>query len=129
MPAANVSQTALTNCPLCGEPLRDNPNECSKCDWVKGYRRRKTGGSNRDTIAAVLSIVPGMGHLYKRHTMTGWMFFFGTGLAIGLALLAATPTAGWGALLLPFYWLWVMTLAYWTEDLKSTERGEADLPP
>ncbi len=113
---ANVSEK-LVNCPLCSEPLRDNPNECGKCDWVKGYRQRQYGGGQRDMIAAVLSLVPGAGHFYKGHKLAGWLFFFGTGGAIAAALLAATPTAGWGALLLPLYWVWVMMLAYWTDDL------------
>jgi hypothetical protein len=118
MQATQATQTdSLAHCPLCGETLQDNPDACTKCDWVKGYRRRQFGGSQRDTIAAVLSLVPGLGHFYKGHKFAGCLFFTGTGLAIAAALLAATPTAGWGALILPFYWLWVMMLAYWTDDL------------
>jgi hypothetical protein len=120
---ANTSPTgaARTKCPLCGEPLGDNPDACSKCDWVKGYRQRQEApvSSTRDLIACLLSIlVPGAGHLYKGHKVTGWMFLGGTLLALFLALLAATPTMGWGLILLPLYWMWVMIQAFWVEDLK-----------
>src|SRR5438132_4430372 len=67
---ANIPKT---KCPLCGEPLQ-NPNECSKCDWVTGYRQSPEAGliKPRDLVAAFLSLaVPGLGHVYKGQTKTG----------------------------------------------------------
>jgi hypothetical protein len=105
------------NCPLCGEPLRDNPNECGKCDWVKGYRHRQTGGNRRDAAAAALSIIPGAGHLYKGHRAAGIGFLAGTGIALLVSIVAGSATMWWAPFaILPLYWLWVMAMAYWIED-------------
>src|SRR5437867_12824220 len=61
--------TTLGRCPLCNAPLQ-NPDECSMCDWVKGYEERETARPNpRDAIAAILNIMwPGIGHFYKGYT-------------------------------------------------------------
>lgn len=116
------SKTEVARCPLCDAPLLENPNECSKCDWVKGYRHRSTGTSPVDLSACLLSIVPGMGHFYKGHKVISWLYLAGAGLALFWCALAATATAGFGLLMLPLYWAWVMTHAFWIEDLKVGER-------
>jgi len=108
-----------TQCPLCGTDLNsDHPGECPKCDWVSGYRHRTTGGTPSDLAACLMSLLPGLGHLYKGHR-SGWFFLAGTAVAIFLAGVAATPTMGMGLILLPCYWLWVMVQAYWLEDLSK----------
>ena len=43
-------------------------------------------------------------------------------LAIFWCGLAATATMGLGLVMIPVYWAWVMTHAYWIEDLKAKER-------
>ena len=50
----NPPQTETrTHCPLCDTALDpQNPNECPKCDWVPGYRRRTYGGTQRDKASA-----------------------------------------------------------------------------
>jgi hypothetical protein len=109
-----------TNCPLCETALDPtNPVECPKCDWVLGYRRRQAQqvGTVRDNIALLLSVVPGAGHLYKGHRMLGIIFMTGTLVAIFASIVAATATALWGLLLLPFYWAGVMLHVYWLDDL------------
>ena len=113
---ATVSETNFKECPLCGTPLPEGAEACSRCDWVRGYRRRRTAGNTRDVIAVALSIVPGAGHLYKGHKLAGWVIMAVTVVVIFGVGVVATYTAGFGLLLLPFYWLWVMTLAYWIED-------------
>ena len=114
---ATVSGTPSTNCPLCGTTLPENAEACTRCDWVQGYRRRQSAGTTRDIIAVALSLVPGAGHIYKGHKMAGFGFMAGTVCAVFAICVTATFTAGFGLLLLPFYWLWVMTLAFWAEDL------------
>src|SRR5205807_90622 len=96
---ANISET--NRCPLCGEPL-ENPNECSKCDWVKDFSDQKAKSSNRDMIAALLSVpVPGLGHVYKGHTKIGVMYLLGTAVVTFMALVF-TMYFGW--FLVPLYW-------------------------
>ena len=42
-------------------------------------------------VAVMLSIVPGLGHIYKGYRLIGLLLmFFGTPMAVGLALLIAT---------------------------------------
>ena len=66
-------------------------------------------GQASDMVAVMLSIVPGLGHIYKGYRLIGLLLiFFGTPLAVVLALLIATGTAGFGFFLLPIYWIAVM---------------------
>jgi hypothetical protein len=71
---ADSKVTETRTCPLCDTPLDpQNPNECPKCDWTLGYRRRQATpiGNKRDAASVLLSAVPGLGHIYKGHTLTG----------------------------------------------------------
>jgi apolipoprotein N-acyltransferase len=66
-------------------------------------------GQASDMVAVMLSILPGLGHIYKGYRLIGLLLiFFGTPMAVGLALLIATGTAGFGFFLLPIYWIAVM---------------------
>jgi hypothetical protein len=66
-------------------------------------------GQASDMVAVMLSIVPGLGHIYKGYRLIGLLLiFFGTPMAVGLVLLIATGTAGFGFFLLPIYWIAVM---------------------
>ena len=66
-------------------------------------------GKASDMVAVMLSLVPGLGHIYKGYRLIGVLLIFaGTPIAIGLALLIATGTAGFGFFLLPVYWIAVM---------------------
>ncbi len=63
-------------------------------------------GRASDLVAALLSIVPGLGHIYKGYRLIGLLLmFFGAPIALALALLIATGTAGFGILLLPIFWI------------------------
>ncbi len=117
-PDATVVQD---RCPLCDSPLTADRTACTRCDWVPGYRSQQGYAGNieaRDLVAACLSIIPGAGHLYKGHVVTGWMFVGGTLLAGVICAVVASFTMGLGLLLLPLYWFWVIFQAYWIEDLK-----------
>ncbi len=66
-------------------------------------------GRASDMVAVMLSILPGLGHIYKGYRLIGMLLIFvGTPMAVGLALLIATGTAGFGFFLLPIYWIAVM---------------------
>lgn len=66
-------------------------------------------GQASDMVAVMLSIAPGLGHIYKGYRLIGMLIMFvGTPMAFGLALLIATGTAGFGFFLLPIYWIAVM---------------------
>lgn len=114
----------VARCPLCDSPLLESPNECSRCDWVRGRNEHGHGfgTSPVDLTACLLSVIPGAGHYYKGHTVMAWLYLAGAVLATFWCFIAATATMGLGLLMLPIYWAWVMTHAYWIEDLKATER-------
>jgi hypothetical protein len=120
---ADSNATETRTCPLCDTPLDpNNPNECPNCDWVLGYRRRQTApvGTNRDLISAVLSMLPGLGHIYKGHFILGTVLVFGSVFFVLGCALAATETMGLALFLIPFYWAAVMMHVYWLNDLKAT---------
>ena len=85
---------------------------------MRGYRQREVfgGGTFRDRAAVMLSIVPGLGHIYKGHRLLGALLMLGSVFAACAALLAGFASAGWGTLLLPLYWAGVMLHVYWLED-------------
>lgn len=125
MPAIEApakATAAYTKCPLCDTPLDPkNPNECSRCDWVLGYRRQHAApiGTDRDAYSAILSVVPGLGHIYKGHLIPGLLFMAGGVLATAIVGVIATFTMGFGLLLLPMYWVAVMVQVYWLEDHRA----------
>ena len=109
-------------CPLCETPLDPaHPNECPRCDWVSGYRRRQTQrvGSGRDLTAVVLSVIPGLGHFYKGQHGAAVVAFVGALVAIFAALVAATATMGLAVVLIPFYWAAVMLHVFWADDVQT----------
>jgi len=86
-------------------------------------------GQASDLVAGTLSVVPGLGHIYKGHRFLGMiLMFFGAPFAIAIALLIATATAGFGFFLLPIYWIAVMVHAWAIPDrivpTASDEEGE-----
>lgn len=85
-------------------------------------------GKASDAIAVMLSVVPGLGHIYKGHKFIGMLLVFvGTPMAVGLALLIAIGTAGFGIALLPVYWIAVMVHVYAVQDRvlpPTTDEGE-----
>lgn len=67
----------------------------------------------RNTIAAVLTIVPGLGHIYKGHLAAGfvWMFL-GMPMAIWIGILLGLATAGIGLLFPIVCWVGLVFDAY-----------------
>ena len=115
----NPVRTNALVCPLCGSALNpENPTACTHCDWVaRDESNRDVGGSVRDKVAVALSVIPGLGHIYKGHRLTGALYMMGAAFAVFGAIVASTATAGFGILLLPLYWLGVMLQVYFAEDL------------
>ena len=121
---AKPSISSIQTCPLCGASLDpSNTSECPKCDWHVGYQSspEKSAGNVRDVAAVVLSCIPGLGHIYKGHRLTGALYMLGAVFAIFAAGVASTATAGFGLLLLPLYWIGVMLQVYWLEDRVAAE--------
>jgi hypothetical protein len=115
---ANPPRAAGQTCPLCDAPLDPaNPNACSRCDWVADTESAPARSGLRDKVAVALSVVPGLGHIYKGHRLSGALYMLGALFAVFAAMVASTATAGFGILLLPLYWLGVMLQVYFLDDL------------
>ncbi len=115
-------QTETQTCPLCGTALDPtNPAECTKCDWVLGYRRRqehfRDPATGRDRAAMFMSVVPGLGHIYKGHKMMGAVLMAGTLLMAFFVAATVSATAGVALVLIPLYWSAVMLHAFWADDV------------
>ncbi|MEY2565336.1 MAG: hypothetical protein QOH88_3529 [Verrucomicrobiota bacterium] len=104
------------NCPLCGHVLPKDAASCDRCDWVRAPDTATAEGQASDLVAVMLSVVPGLGHVYKGYKLLGLLFVIGAFGAILLGALAATATAGFGLLLIPIYWFFVMFHVYSVED-------------
>lgn len=107
----------MMHCPLCGHLIRKDADACDRCDWVRQGKPESAEGQASDAVAVLLSIIPGLGHIYKGHKLIGLLIMFaGTPAAIAISLLAATGTAGFGLGLLPLFWFGVMFHAYAIQD-------------
>ncbi|MEP6810861.1 MAG: hypothetical protein ABI992_11515 [Chthoniobacterales bacterium] len=122
-----IPQAGTMPCPLCGHHLPEDATRCDHCDWERENRETVEGKAS-DAVAVLLSILPGLGHIYKGHRLLGLLLMFvGTPAAVGGALLLATGTAGFGILILPVYWLCVMVHVYGIQDRiqpGANDRGE-----
>ncbi len=116
------------HCPLCDEILPADAQSCTHCDWEREGKAETVEGKASDVVAVMLSALPGLGHIYKGHRLVGLLLMFlGTPAAVGGALLLATGTAGFGALILPFFWLCVMVHVYAIRDcIQPVEKDEGE---
>ena len=85
-------------CPLCGHILPKDADACDRCDWVRTDTETAEGKAS-DGVAVMLSVIPGLGHVYKGYKLIGLLFFFGAIGALLAGALAATATAGFGLFL------------------------------
>lgn len=104
------------SCPLCGNALPKDAQRCHHCNWVRSTSAETAEGKASDLVAVILSVIPGLGHVYKGYRLLGLLFVMGAGGAILLGALAATATAGFGLFLVPIYWFAVMFHVYGIED-------------
>ena len=105
-----------TTCPLCGHVLPKDAEACDRCDWVRAPETDTAEGKASDLVAVMLSVIPGLGHVYKGYKLLGLVFVIGAFFAILLGGLAATATAGFGLFLIPIYWFAVMFHVYGIQD-------------
>jgi hypothetical protein len=103
-------------CPSCGKLLPKDAQRCDRCDWTRPATTETAEGKASDAMAIILSIIPGLGHIYKGHKLAGFLWMFGA-IPVGVfVLLAAFASAGWGLGLFVFYLGAVMLHAYGVED-------------
>jgi hypothetical protein len=104
------------SCPYCGTILPKNAESCTNCDWTREATNPAEPKAS-DAMAILLSIIPGLGHIYKGHRVTGaLLMFLITPVAIAFSFLAAFASAGFGIGMLVFYWLAIMIHAWAIED-------------
>jgi hypothetical protein len=117
-PSAQIETGSATTmpCPHCGHALPKDAEHCDRCDWVLARKPETAEGQASDAVAVLLSVVPGLGHVYKGYKMLGLLFVIGAGFAILIGALAATATAGFGLALIPIYWFAVMFHVYAIPD-------------
>ena len=117
-PSAEIETNNATTmaCPHCGHTLPKDAERCDRCDWVRMSKPETAEGQASDAVAVLLSVVPGLGHVYKGYKLLGLLFVIGAGFAILIGALAATATAGFGLALIPIYWFAVMFHVYAVED-------------
>lgn len=66
---------------------------------------------DRNKVAALLSVIPGLGHLYKHHYLAGLgILIVGNTLMVFCALWLSLATVGFSLILVPV--LWVAGVAY-----------------
>ena len=113
-------------CPLCGHVLPKDAEACDRCDWVRTDTETAEGKAS-DAVAVMLSVIPGLGHVYKGYKVLGLLFFIGALGALLAGALAATATAGFGLALIPLYWFGVMFHVYGIQDYAaSSEKDEGE---
>jgi hypothetical protein len=106
-------------CPYCGTALPKGAVKCTNCDWTRDATTPAEPKAS-DAMAIFLSIIPGLGHIYKGHRVMGAvLMFLVTPVAIAFGFLAAFASAGFGIGMLVFYWLAVMLHAWGIKDLIS----------
>jgi ribosomal protein L40E len=111
-------------CPYCGHLLPKDAQKCDRCDWTRGATTETAEGKASDAVAVILSIIPGLGHIYKGHKLVGFLWMFGA-IPVGIfVLLAAFASAGWGLGLFFFYLGAVMLHAYGVEDRVATPKED-----
>ena len=72
---------------------------------------------DRNILAAVLSVVPGLGHIYKGHYPAGAaIMVLGIPLAIWVGILLSLATLGLGLIFPVLCWAWVIFDAFNEDD-------------
>ena len=91
-------------------------NETASLAQTADGKLETAEGKASDLVAVMLSVIPGLGHVYKGYRFLGLLFLIGGGFALLCGALAATATAGFGLGLIPIYWFGVMFHVYAIPD-------------
>src|SRR5438045_9755489 len=110
-------------CPFCGNLRPKNVANGNRCDWTRKETETAEGKAS-DAVAVLLSIIPGLGHIYKGHKLAGFLWMAGAIPAGIFVLLAAFASAGFGVGLFFFYLIAVMLHAYAVDDRVVTPRED-----
>jgi uncharacterized membrane protein len=80
---------------------------------------------NRDLTAAYLSVLPGLGHLYKHHYRVGLFYLLlVTPVLVLVSALAAPATVGLSLLIAPLSWIaWAAYEAFHLPDWSHGKHG------
>src|SRR5213594_4020418 len=111
-------------CPYCGHLLPKDAQKCDRCDWKRSATAETAEGKASDAVAVILSIIPGLGHIYKGHKLAGFLWMAGAIPAGIFVLLAAIASAGFGIGLFFFYLIAVMLHAYAVDDRVVTPKED-----
>jgi len=112
---AAPSEAEKMPCPYCGHLLPKDAKNCDQCDWTRSATQTAEGKAS-DAMAVLLSVIPGLGHIYKGHRLAGFLWMAGAVPAGIFVFLAAIASAGFGAGLFFFYLIAVMLHAYAVDD-------------
>ena len=113
-------------CPFCGTTLPLNATSCTNCDWTTAQTKPAEPKAS-DAMAILLSMIPGLGHIYKGHRLVGFvLLFLVTPIAIVFGFLAAFASAGFGIGILVFYWIAVMIHAWAIDDRVTPTPDEGE---
>ena len=122
--APEASSAPVITCPWCSATLAPEVPHCHYCDWVRNPK--VLTGSYRDAIAAGLSVIPGLGHLFKGHIGFGALILFLLGpLMLGLAFVFMAPTMGLSFLILPLFAVVVALHAFFVADVRPARQIKA----
>jgi len=111
-------------CPYCGNLLPKDAKSCDRCDWTRAATTETAEGKASDAVAVILTIIPGLGHIYKGHKLAGFLWMAGA-VPVGIfVLLAAIASAGFGIGLFFFYLIAVMLHAYAVDDRVAPPRED-----
>jgi hypothetical protein len=121
-PAGCDSLARAMQCPLCQTELPEGAKECTRCDWVQPATHEPT--HHDDWIAAILSFVPGLGHVYKGHLAPGFLLLCLLGPLYLLVVFWLIPKTYGASLLLPG--IFVLLTGYHAYHLRKVPRSESE---
>lgn len=119
-------------CPYCGHTLPANAQACDQCDWTRSATETQqtetetAEGKGSDAMAVILSLIPGLGHMYKGHKLAGFFWMFGAIPAGALVLIAAFASAGFGIGLFFIYLIACMIHVWGIEDWVKPKKDEGE---
>src|SRR5260370_3054768 len=106
----------MMQCPYCGTMLPSNAEACRNCDWTREATKPAEPKAS-DAMAILLSIIPGLGHIYKGHRIMGAIILFLiTPTSIAFAILASIASTAWVILILIPYLFSVRLLVCAIQD-------------